>query len=72
LRPGPDGADAILARMQECSTYGGQAELRCVRSPQRAALLDALGTPLMEASASGDAAVFEVAAGEFVNLRIDF
>src|SRR5262249_56777542 len=31
LRPAPDGADAVLARLLECNTHNTQAELRCVR-----------------------------------------
>ena len=31
LRPTPDGADAIVARIKECGEYGGSAELRCPR-----------------------------------------
>jgi hypothetical protein len=72
LRPAPDGADAVTARLLECASYGGQAELRCPRDPQRVVLLDARGEALMEASTSGDAAVFEVAAGDLVQLRVEF
>jgi hypothetical protein len=72
LRPAPDGADAVTARLLECASYGGQAELRCPRDPQRAVLLDSRGEVLMEASTSGDAAAFEVAAGDLVQLRVEF
>jgi hypothetical protein len=72
LRPASGGADAVMARLLECSAYGGQAEFRCVRNPQRAALLDARGTALMEASVIGDAVQFEVASGDLAHLRIEF
>ena len=47
IRPA-DGDDALVARMLECSGHYGQAEFRCVRAPNRAMLVDALGTMLME------------------------
>jgi hypothetical protein len=72
FRPAPAGADAVVARLLECSAHLTQAELRCVRDPRRAALLDAQGALLLEASPSGDAALFDVAAGELVQLRVEF
>jgi hypothetical protein len=72
LRPASGGADAVIARLLECSTYGGQAEFRCVRNPQRATMLDAQGILLMEASVYGDAVSFDVAPGDLTHLRIEF
>jgi hypothetical protein len=72
LRPAPDGAPGIVARLLEISGFGGQAELRCVRAPQRALLLDALGTPQREVSTQGDAVLFDVGRQELVQLRVDF
>jgi hypothetical protein len=72
LRPAADGTDAVIAHLLECGIHGGQAEFRCVRDPKRAVLLDGQGTHLMEASVSGDAAVFDVAAGDLAQLRIEF
>jgi hypothetical protein len=72
VRPAPAGADAVIARMLECSGHMSQAELRCARNPRRAVLVDALGTLLTEASTSGDAALFDVAAGDLVHLRVEF
>jgi hypothetical protein len=72
IRPAPDGADALVARLLECNSHGAQAELRCARNPQRAMLLDARGTTLLEAGTNGDAVVFEVAANDLVQLRVDF
>lgn len=71
LRPVP-GADAVVARLIECAAHAGQAELRCARDPQRALLIDAQGTPLLDGYVSGDAATFETAAGEIVQLRVEF
>jgi hypothetical protein len=72
FRPAPCRADGVIARMLECSGHTGQAELRCVRDPRRAVLVDTLGNPLLEAAPSGDAVRFDVAAGEMVNLRVEF
>jgi hypothetical protein len=58
--------------MLECGLHGGQAELRCPRDPRRAVLLDARGEPLMEVSTSGDAALFEAAPGDLVQVRLEF
>lgn len=82
LRPGrmetADGAvptndgDAITARLLECAAYHSHAEFRCVRDPQRAVLLDGRGNPLMDASISGDAALFDVSPGDLVQLQMEF
>jgi hypothetical protein len=72
LRPINDGASGIVARLLEVGGFGGQAELRCVRDPQRAVLLDALGARQMDASAQGDAVLFDVGRHDLVQLRVDF
>lgn len=72
LRPAPDRADAVIARMIECSSYGGPVEMRCVRDPTRAMLVDALGTNLLDAGTGSDTAHFEMSSGELVQMRIEF
>jgi hypothetical protein len=72
VRPAADGADAVVVHLLECGIHGGQAEFRCARDPKRAVLLDAQGTPLMDANVNGDAAVFDVAAGDLTQLRVEF
>jgi hypothetical protein len=72
MRPSADGADAITARLLECMTHGGQAELRCTRNPARAMMLDAQGNSVLEAATSGDGALFDVSPGELVQLRVEF
>jgi hypothetical protein len=72
LRPGAGGADALVARMLECSAFSTQAEFRCARAPRRAELQDARGSLLMEAATSGDAVAFDVASGDLVQLRVEF
>jgi hypothetical protein len=72
LRPAEEGADAVVARLLECGGFGGPAELRCVRDPARAALLDARGESLTDATTQGDAVQLEVPANDLVHLRIEF
>jgi hypothetical protein len=72
FRPAADEADAVVARLLECHAHGTQAELLCVRNPQRAVLLDALGNGQADANTLGDAAVFELMAGDLVHLRVEF
>ncbi len=68
----PDRFDAITARLLECAAFHTHAELRCVRDPQRVMLLDARGTPLTEGHADGDAAIFDVAPSDLVQLQVEF
>jgi hypothetical protein len=72
MRPGPDGTDGVVARMVECAGHYAQAELRCVRNPQRALVLDARGQQLRDASTNGDVAGFEVSPSDLVQVRVDF
>jgi hypothetical protein len=72
LRPAPDGADAVVARLLECSGHSGSADLRCPRNPPRAGMQDARGLPILDASVYGDTVSFEVSQGELINLRVDF
>jgi hypothetical protein len=76
MRPGSATAggpfDAVQAHVLECGAYGGQAELRCPRDPRRAVLLDARGSNLLDATAQGDAASFEVMPSDLVNLQVEF
>jgi hypothetical protein len=72
FRAAAGGADVLEARLLECGNHGGQAELRCVREPRRAVLLDSQGSPLVDASTSGDSVSFEVTAGDLVHLRVEF
>jgi len=67
-----DLTDAVTARLLECSGFSTPAELRCVRNPQRVALLDARGQFLMEGTHSGDAALFHVGPGDLVQLQVQF
>jgi hypothetical protein len=69
----PAGAeDAVTARLLECGAFHTHAELRCVRDPKRVALLDARGTFLMEGGLAGDAALIDVAPGDFTQVQVEF
>lgn len=72
MRPAPDGSDALIARMLECSMYSSPAEFRCVRNPTRAARLDAFGESIQEMTVSGDAALLDVGAGDLLQVKIEF
>jgi hypothetical protein len=72
LRPVAGGVDGLVARLLECGGFESHAELRCVRDPQRAALLDARGELQMDAPTQGDAVLLDVARNDLVQLRIDF
>lgn len=72
LRPAPDGADAVVAHLQECKLHHTQAEFRCPRDPQRAIFQDATGAMLLDASTQGDGVLFELPPGDLAHLRMDF
>jgi hypothetical protein len=78
LRPGSlertsgDPDDALVARMLECAAFSGTAEFRCVRNPQRVALVDARGNLILEPGSYGDAAQFDVAPGDLIHLQVQF
>jgi hypothetical protein len=72
MRPGPDGTDAVVARLLEIGSRGAHAEFRCARDPQQAILQDARGQPQMQPSVSGDAVLFELGQGDLTHLRVEF
>jgi hypothetical protein len=72
MRPAPDGADAVTLRMLEVSNHSGPAELRCVRDPKRAVLVDARGEMQIEAAVNGDAVSFESSACDVVQLKVSY
>ncbi len=72
MRPAADGADAVVARLQEISARGAHAEFRCARDPRRALVLNARGEIQMEANVSGDAVLLEMGQGDLTTLRVEF
>jgi hypothetical protein len=72
MRPAPEGADAVVARLLEIGSRGAHAEFRCARDPQQATLLDGRGQPQTQANVSGDAVLFEMGQGDLTYLRVEF
>jgi hypothetical protein len=72
LRPAAHDADAVTARLLECSAHDGPAEWRCVRDPRRAVLLDGRGNSLLEASTHADAVSLDVSRHDLIQLRVEF
>ena len=80
LHPGPlevrsdrsPSPDAVTAWLFECSGHSGLAELRCVRNPKRACLIDARGNFLLENTCNGDAVSLEVTPNDLVRLQVEF
>ncbi len=72
MRPATEGADAVVARLQEISARGAHAEFRCARDPRRAVIQNARGEIQMEANVSGDAVLFEMGQGDLTYLRVEF
>jgi hypothetical protein len=72
LRPTDDGGRSFIATFLETSgIHGGTAELRCVRDPAAASLLDGDNNPTTGLSVIGDAVRLEFAAGELLRVRVD-
>jgi hypothetical protein len=68
-----EGADrAVAARMMECSGYGGAAELRMARDPQRASLIDGMGRALQPLPMLSDAVQLEYSAGETLRVLLEW
>jgi hypothetical protein len=68
----PPSDDAVTAWLFECAGHSGLAELRCVRNPKRAALLDARGNFLLEMSCNGDAVSLEVTPNDLARVQVEF
>jgi hypothetical protein len=72
LRPALDGADAVTVRLLECGLGNGPAQLRCVRDPKRAFLVDSRGQTLTDLPIEGDAALLDIARNDLVQVRVEF
>jgi hypothetical protein len=72
MRPAADGENALEARLQEITGYGGSATLRCVRDPKQARSVDARGTPLADLPVQGDAVQLEFGRNEVLTVRVEF
>ena len=72
LRPAADGSRGFVATFVETSgLHGGSAELRCVRDPAGAVLVDGDDQAMSGLSVVGDAVRLEYAAGELFRVKVD-
>jgi alpha-mannosidase len=72
LRPAADGSRGFIATFLETSgLHGGSAELRCVRDPVGAVLVDGDDQATTGLSVVGDAVRLEYAAGELFRVKVD-
>ncbi len=72
LRPAPEGADAVIARLVECRGLATLAQLRCPRNPVRAALVNERDDSLSELPVSGDAVSLNLCGNEMQRVRVEF
>ena len=72
LRPVADGSRGFIATFIETSgLHGGSAELRCVRDPVGAVLVDGDDQATTGLTVVGDAVRLEYAAGELFRVKVD-
>jgi hypothetical protein len=74
LRPTPaqDGqVRGVVAQLAECMGFGGPAELRCLRDPLRAVLLDPSNAGDRELTVTGDTVALDVVGAELQQVQID-
>jgi hypothetical protein len=72
MRPADDGGRSFIATFLETSgAHGGVAELRCVRDPSGATLIDGDDQPTTGLTVTGDSVRLEFAAGELLRLLVD-
>ena len=72
IRPVDGTVRAFVLTLVETSGFGGSAELRCVRDPVRAILLDGHDASMMEYRAEGDAVKIDYAGNDLLRVRVDF
>lgn len=70
--PGEGMTRAVAARFIETAGYGGAAELRFARDPNRAVLIDLNGQLLHEVALTGDAIPLEFSAGEMIGVKAEW
>ena len=72
MRPTDDGGRSFIATFLETSgVHGGTAELRCVRDPSGATLVDGDDHPTTGLTVVGDGVRLDFAAGELLRVRVD-
>src|SRR5262249_62362672 len=72
LRPAANGADAMIARVLECDGVATATEVRCVRNPVRALLIDERDRTLAELPVTGGLVTLNLAAHDMQRVRVEF
>ena len=75
LQPVPSGEGAnraVAVRMIECAGFGGAAEIRFARDPNRASLIDGMGKAIQPLTMLGDAVQVEYSAGETLRVLLEW
>ena len=63
---------AVAGTLIETAGFGGAAELRFARDPNRAALVDGTGKTLQPLTMTGDAIQIEYSAGETLRVKAEW
>ena len=67
-----DSKRSLQAHFMETTGFSGTAELRCVRDPASAYVLDGEGTTTIELPVTGDAVRIDFSANDLQRIQIDF
>lgn len=70
--PGEGASRAVAGTLIETAGFGGAAEVRFARDPNRAALVDGTGKPLQPLTMTGDAIQLEYSAGETLRVKAEW
>lgn len=70
--PGEGASRAVAGSMVETAGFGGAADLRFARDPNRASLVDGNGKELQPLTMTGDAIALEFSAGEVLRVKADW
>ena len=69
----PEGPrDAVVAQLLECAGFAAHADLRCVRNPKRAAVLNGLGQVSTSCYVNDDIATVDAAPHDWTQLQVEF
>jgi hypothetical protein len=72
LMPGSvPGSDSLTAQFLECSGFPAHAELRCLRNPRRATLLNGHGDLIMDCPIFEDAVTIDVSPHDWVQVELN-
>jgi hypothetical protein len=63
---------AVAGQFLETSGFGGAAEIRFVRDPNQASLIDGMGQPLQPIAMNGDAIPVDYSAGETLRVKAEW